>query len=127
MKKHHVILALVGIFLLVAVLTNPNQDRHKEIINRELTAYMQKSMQESLTETSNEWRLAGQALGMMLGGAVIDRIIDNLVSTNNFVLFSTSKITWAGETQTIGIGVFGNVFITNKLEDALNNALLDYQ
>jgi hypothetical protein len=124
MKKNYLILIIIGVIVFVAILTNPNADRHKEVIKNKLNSYIQKSMKESLTETDNEWEQAGQALGMMLGGALIDRIIDNLVSTDNYVLFSTTKISWEGETKIIGIGAFGNVFITNKLDEAMNEGLL---
>lgn len=127
MKKNYLILAIVGVVILVAILTNPNQDRHKEVIKNKLNTYMQKSMKESQTKTDNEWEKAGQALAMMFGGALVDKIIDNLVSTDNYVLFSTTKISWEGETKIIGIGAFGNVFITNELDKAMNKGLLKNQ
>lgn len=125
MKKNYLYYAIIGAIILVAILTNPNQDRHKEVIKNKLNSYMQKSMKQNLTETDNVWAQAGQALGMMLGGALVDRIIDNLVSTDNYVLFSTTKISWEGETKVIGIGAFGNVFITNKLDEAMNEGFLE--
>lgn len=124
-EKELFIFAIIGAIILVAILTNPNQDRHKEVIKNKLNSYMQKSMKQNLTETDNVWAQAGQALGMMLGGALVDRIIDNLVSTDNYVLFSTTKISWEGETKVIGIGAFGNVFITNKLDEAMNEGFLE--
>lgn len=127
MKKNYLVLAIVGVIVFVAILTNPNQDRHKEVIKNKLNSYLQKSMKESLTKSDNEWEQAGQALGMMFGGALVDRIIDNLVSTDNFVLFSTTKISWEGETKIIGIGAFGNVFMTSKLDEAMNEGLLKDQ
>lgn len=127
MKKSYLIFAVFGLITLVAVLTNPNQERHKEVIKNKLNVYMQKSMKENLTQSNNEWEQAGQALGMMFGGALVDRIIDNLVSTDNYVLFSITKITSDGQTNVIGVGAFGNVFITGELEDALNEGLLENQ
>ncbi|MCO5232344.1 MAG: DUF4359 domain-containing protein [Chitinophagales bacterium] len=127
MKRNYLILAIVGIVALIAILTNPNQDRHKEVIKNKLISYMQNSMNESSSESKNEWEKAGQALGLIFGGALVDIIIDNLVSTDNYILFSTTKISWDGETKVIGIGAFGNVFITNKLEEAMNEGLLKNQ
>ncbi|MES2654901.1 MAG: DUF4359 domain-containing protein [Bacteroidota bacterium] len=124
MKKNYLMIAIVSVIILVAILTNPNQDRHKEVIKNKLQAFMQKSMKENLTETNDNWEQAGQALGMVLGGALINRIIDNLVSTDNYVLFSTTKISWEGETKVIGIGAFGNVFLTGNLDEAMNEELL---
>jgi len=107
-------------------LTNPNQDRHKEVIKNKLNSYMQKSMNPEGDESENEWEQVGQALGMMIGGTLVENVIDNLVSTDNYILFSTTKINWDGKSRIIGIGAFGNVYITNKLEEALDKGLLKY-
>lgn len=87
---------------------------------------MQKSMNPEGDESENEWEQVGQALGMMIGGTLVENVIDNLVSTDNYILFSTTKINWAGKSRIIGIGAFGNVYITNKLEEALDKGLLKY-
>lgn len=121
MKKNYTVLIAIGLILLVAVLTNPNQDRHKEVLKAKLNSYVQKSMSEGLSESDNEW---GQAFGMMLGGALIDGIISNVVTTDNYVVFSTTKMTWEGESKVIGVGAFGNVFLTSKIDEALDEGLL---
>jgi hypothetical protein len=124
MKKTNVFLVVIGLILVVAVLTNPNQDRHKEVIRSKFNSYMQKSMSDGLSKSQNEWEQAGQVLGMMLGGALIDGIISNIVTTDNYVIFSTTKINWEGESKVIGVGLFGNVFLTSKIDEALDEGLL---
>ncbi len=121
MKKNYLIFAIIGTTFFIAILTNPNQDRHKEVIKNKINSYMQKAMKQDITQTGSK---LGQAIGMMMGGALVDRIVDNLVSTDNYVLFSTTKISWEGEMKVIGIGAFGNVFVTNKLDEAMNEGLL---
>ncbi len=124
MKKKSVFIAIIALIILIAVFTNPNQDRHKEVIKNKLNSYMQEPIKENLNETDNNTEQAGKALGMMLFGAFIDRVIDNLISTDNYVLFSTTKITWDGKTKIIGIGAFGNVYLTGKLDEMLDEGLL---
>ncbi|HMW13752.1 MAG: DUF4359 domain-containing protein [Chitinophagaceae bacterium] len=126
MKKNQLIIVIVSVVILIAILTNPNQDRHKEVIKNKLNSYMQKSMNPEGDESENEWEQVGQALGMMIGGTLVENVIDNLVSTDNYILFSTTKINWDGKSRIIGIGAFGNVYITNKLEEALDKGLLKY-
>lgn len=121
MKKNYVIAGIIGLLVLVAVFTNPNQDRHKEVIKAKLTTYMQKSLKESMSDSENNF---GQAIGLVFGGIIIDQIVENLITTDNYVLFSATKLTWEGEAKTIGIGAFGNVFVTKQLDDALNEGLL---
>ena len=125
MKTNTIILFLLSILFLAAVLTNPNLERHKEVIKGKVIVHLQKSVKEGLNDSSNEWKQAGQAIGMMLGGVFINGLLDNLVTTDNYVLFSTTKISWQGESRVIGIGVFGNVFITGEFEKTLNEGLLE--
>ncbi len=125
MKKSHIIIALIGFVLVIAAVTNPNQDRHKEVIKVKLNAYMQKAMSDKFSETDDEWEKAGQTFGMMFSGAIVDGIVANVVSSDNYILFSTTKIAWGGDTKVIGIGAFGNVFVNNELDDALDKGLLN--
>ena len=125
MKKNLISTLFLILIVLVAIFTNPGSERHKETIKSKLNIYLQKVMKDNLKEASEEEQQAGQAIGMLLGGAIIDRIIDNTLSTNNYLLFSTTKISWEGETKIIGIGAFGNVFLTGKLDEALNQGLLE--
>lgn len=124
MKKSYLIFAAIGLIVLVAILTNPNEDKHKEVMKSKANSYMQKYIKGSLTETDSEQEQAGQGLGMMLGGVLVDRIIDNIVSVNNYILFSTTEISWDGQTKVIGVGAFGNVYVTSKLDEAMNEGLL---
>ncbi len=124
MKIIHIGLFVIGLMLLLAILTNPNQDRHKEVVKAKLNSYMQKSISEGLSGTGNEFEQAGQALGVMLGGPIIDGVISNIVTTDYLVIFSTTKISWEGESKVIGVGAFGNVFLTRELDEALEDGLL---
>jgi hypothetical protein len=119
MKKKYIFLLFGCLFLLIAILTNPNQDRHKEVVKNKLNTIMQKAMKDGLKNSDSGAEQLGSALGLMLGGALLDRMIETMVSTDNYVLFSTTKITWDGKSKLIGIGVFGNVFISDKIDEAI--------
>lgn len=125
MKRKFSVLIVLGLVVLVAVLTNPNQDRHREVLKAKVVSYMQKSMSDGLTDSEIDLENAGQAVGMMLGGALIDGVISNIVTTNNYVLFSTTNVIWEGESRVIGVGAFGNVFLTKEIDEALNEGVLD--
>jgi len=123
MKKNLFVLT-IGLIALTAFFTNPNQNRHKEEIKNKVTSIIQKSKNEPSNKSDGGLEQAGQALGMMIGGAIIDGIIDNIISTDNYILFSTTKLNWDGNTRIIGFGAFGNVFISNKLDEAVKEVLL---
>ena len=119
MKNKHIGLVFVGLLFIVAVITNPNQDRHKEVVKNKLNVLMQKAVKDSFKNSDSGAEQIGSALGLMLGGAMLDRMIESMVSTDNYVLFSTTKISWEGKTKLIGIGAFGNVFISDEIEESL--------
>ena len=125
MKTNYITLAIISLIVLVAVLTNPDQNRHKEVIKTKLITYLQKSLDKDQAETRDEWKQANHALGIMLGGIIVEKVLENFMSIDNYVVFSTTKITWEGESRVIGIGAFGNVFLTRELDEALEKGLLE--
>ena len=116
MKKSIII---CSVFVVIAAITNPNQSRHKEVLEDKIKTYMQKSIKN---QGSDEFV---SLFGNLLGNVIVSKLIDTFVSTDNYILFSTTKLTWQGETKVIGIGAFGNVFITKQLSDALDKGLLE--
>jgi hypothetical protein len=121
MKNKYIFLLFGCLFLLIAVLTNPNRERHKEVVKSKLNVIMQKAMKDGLKNSDSGAEQLGSALGLMLGGALLDRMIETMVSTDNYVFFSTTKLTWEGKSKLIGIGAFGNVFISDKIDEALKD------
>lgn len=125
MKKGYVALLIIGLFVLIAALTNPTPERHKEAVKTKFKEYLQKSMKDSTNLSEDESDKVGLAFGMLIGNAIIEPIVNSLISTDNYIVFSTTKITWDGKTRVIGLGAFGNVFITKKIDNALDQGLLD--
>jgi len=119
MQNKHITLIITGVLLIIGALTNPTQDRHKEAVKNKLNVIMQKSIKDSMKNSDSGAEQIGSALGLMLGGAILDRMIESTISSDNYVLFSTTKATWEGKTKIIGVGVFGNVFISDEIDKAL--------
>ena len=114
MKTKHITIALIILLVIIAVFTNPATELHKEKVRGELKAYMQKSMAEKGSDDT------GTAFANLLGGVLVDRIVDNAITTDSFVLFSITKISWQGEEKRIGFGAFGNVWLSRDVNKALN-------
>lgn len=124
MKNNYIVLALIGFIVILAVLTNPNQDRHKEVLKSKLNTILQQSLSDEFSDTTNVWNETIQGFGTVFGNLIIDGIISTTLSTDNYLVFSTTKITYEGDAKIIGIGAFGNVFITSKLDEAVKEGLL---
>lgn len=124
MKKNSLVVLLIfGVIVVIAMLTNPNQQQHKDAVKSKLNVYMQKSLKSNANKANNRWEEMGQNLGAMFGGVLVEQTINNLVSSDNFILFSLTNMTWEGESKTIGFGFMGNVFLSSKIDEALKNSL----
>ena len=122
MNKTILFLVFIGI---IAVLTNPNKENHKEAIKDKFSQHLQNTMKESLGNTDTGIEQAGQALGLVIGTALADTFIDKLISSDNYLFFSTTKLNWEGKSKIIGIGAFGNVFISKQLNEKLSSDFLE--
>ena len=121
MKNKHLKLVIVSIILIVAALTNPSQEKHKEVVKNKLNSHMQ----QSITNNPKINTGLGHALGGAIFGGLVNGVVEIIVSRENYVLFSTTKINWAGQTKVIGVGAFGYVYVTRELDEALDEGLLN--
>lgn len=119
MKTKQIAIFVFATILLIAVLTNPSQENHKEKVKNTFTEYFQKSLKESQLESENNFA----ALGSLLGESLIKTMIENTITRDNYLIFSLTKITYKSEEKIIGYGVFGNVFLSDKVEDTFNKNL----
>ena len=105
------IFAIVGIIiLLVAVFTNPKEEK----VNKELAIKAKEILKKQLQYKQDD----AVDLGMMLfGDRVIEEFIGSYISTNNYYLFTLSKINWNGESISVATGAFGKVWISPKLDE----------
>jgi hypothetical protein len=46
---------------------------------------------------------------MLVGNTIYETIADNIVSSENYILFSLTQVSIAGESKIIVYGLFGNV------------------
>lgn len=117
--KTKYILAIIGAIALIAIFTNPSNDDHKEAVKNELNSILQKNIKQESTETDG----ALQTISLMLGGVILDSFVDNIVRSENYILFSITKMSLGSDVKVVGIGAFGNVFISDKIEEAIEDNL----
>jgi hypothetical protein len=63
------------------------------------------------------------ALEMLVGNTIYETLVDNVVSSENYILFSLTQISIAGESKIIGYGLFGNVYLDKSLDKAFEQFL----
>lgn len=119
MKTKQIIVIVLVAFLIIAIFTNPNKDTHKEEVKSKFTESYQKSLEANSTSGNSGL----EALGNLLGTSLINTFIENNVSCDNYLLFSITKITYEGESKSIGLGFLANVFLSSKVDESLNKNL----
>jgi hypothetical protein len=105
------IFALLGVvIMLTAVFTNPS----KEKINDKLTLKAKEILKNKLDYEHKD----AVDFGMMLfGDQVVKEFVNNYTHTDNYYLFSLTKINWNSEEVVIGGGAFSQVWISDKIDE----------
>lgn len=116
MKTKQIVLITMIVILIIVIFTNPNLTAHKEKVKSTIITFYQKQLKENQTSSNNGF----EALGSLLGTSLINTMVENGVSCDNYLLFSITKFTYEGQEKSIGYGVLGNVFLSSKIEDAFN-------
>lgn len=93
MKSKQISILIVVSLLLIAIFTNPNQAAHKEKVKLTITAFYQKQLKKNETTSNNGF----EALGSLLGTSLINTMIENSVSSDNYLIFSVTKMTYDGQ------------------------------
>lgn len=123
MKKSNIILFFIGFVFLIAALTNPAPEKHKEHLKNQLILYAQKSIKQNRNQSDikevTEWSL----FEGIFQDAMAKGMINSLVTTDDYVFFSITKFQWDGEITTIGFGAFGNIFLSRKLKKHMDDFL----
>ena len=116
MQTKHLIIAIIFLISLLAVLTNPTPERHKEAFKNKIYEYLQRPITEDLTKAKTRGEEMVLSAELLFGSKIIDMILDNLISSDNYLLFSTTKISFEGKSKIIGYGAFGNIFLSEELD-----------
>lgn len=106
MKK--IVLSIIGFVIFLFILTNPSEEKHEKAFMSKINT----SSYNSITEPDDDWGRAGQAFGNMIGDALVIKV----VSADNYIFFSVTKINYGGSSRIVGMGILGVVIITEEFE-----------
>ena len=123
MKTKFLILLTISLLITCAIATNPSPERHKEAFKNKIYQYLHEPLSETLSNTKTIQDESIFALEMLVGNTIYETLVDNLVSSENYILFSLTQISIAGESKIIGYGLFGNVYLDKSLDKAFEQFL----
>lgn len=87
MKTKHFIVIGISIILLIAIITNPDTNRHKEEVKSKIHEYLQNSLANDVNEADDKWSKANKLFGNLLGETMINNMVNTMISSNNYILF----------------------------------------
>jgi hypothetical protein len=106
------------VFIAIAlILTNPDRAKHSAAVKEILTKEFHKTMTDEIQTSKNSYQRANAGIGLLLGATLIDKIIDGYIDSENFYLFSLTKLNVEGTNRTIGFGILGKVYVSDKLKE----------
>lgn len=94
---------IVLVVTFIAIITNPKKQQHIDKVKE----YAIKELPKFQNIDTNDAEAAGSVIGWNIGMAYLE----NIVSVDNYLLFSLTKLNYKGKSRIIGIGAFGNVWI----------------
>lgn len=112
MQTPKVLLLVIAVLLVVLLITNPKPPEHKEAVKESLIDEFHK---DKGAEMKDGW----DAFGMALSGMLIDKMVDNFVGSDNYLLFSTTKLRVKEKSEVVGVGLLGKVFLFPQTKEGI--------
>ena len=121
-KSHTGCIVFLLLFIILAgamVVTNPDKERHTQVISERMGSIIEATLlpqQQSQPDNLGEALIRGgiDILKDIFGSKTTQNAIASLLDYHNYYLFSTTSIQLFEKSQTISIGVFGHVITLNE-------------
>ncbi len=111
-KTVFITLLLVGVFLLMAF-TRPDRQQHCQAVTEQVEKAVNQFSDENMPQNKGLSAI-GSAISRVIVGAVTEPLVDSYIDYHNYVVCSTSTITYHGQTKMLSFGMFGNVVTIDK-------------
>lgn len=116
MSKTRIIALLGVVILLGAILTNPSEEEIKDKLTHQSKVILKKQLDAENRDVLD--------FGMaVFGEQVVQQFLSSYTHTENFYLFSLTRMSWNGEKIVIATGAFNQVWINPNLEDKAGQLL----
>ncbi|WP_128332036.1 DUF4359 domain-containing protein [Apibacter sp. HY039] len=129
MKFRYIFLILLLVITSALYFTNPDEASCRDFIkNKVITIFDEKLNQELDKIEDPNVKLFGKLSKNFIPvvqDRLVDEIIDKRFERKNFFLFSTLRVLYQNQWQTVGFGIFNKVYLFPQVEDELQK--LDFK
>jgi hypothetical protein len=112
--KYIIVIALLAILYA----SNPSLEDHQNAVKEKISKIIKSQIptDEKTTSTVGE---IGTAIGTLFGNSVLESIAKEVVKKKDYFFFSLTSVEYNGYNKVIGIGIMGNVHISEEVEKEL--------
>ena len=110
------IIAIALLAILYA--SNPTLADHQNAVKEKISKLI-KSENPSEEKSTNLLSEVGSAIGAMFGDSLVEGIVKEVVKRKDYFFFSLTSVEYNGYDKVIGIGILGNVHISEEVEKEL--------
>ena len=111
------------VICLLAILyaSNPSLEDHQNAVKEKISKIIKSQMptDEKTTSTLGE---IGTAIGTLFGNSLLEGIAKEVVKKKDYFFFSLTSVEYNGNEKVIGIGILGNVHISEEVEKELKKS-----
>jgi hypothetical protein len=121
---NNVVAVIIAIVLLgVLAVSNPKLEEHQRAMRFKIEKIVDREFGNSNSSSSSSSTLEtiASGIGSMLKTSIIDGIVKEYVKRKDYLLFSLTTVEINNEPKIVGIGLLGNVFISEKVDDEVRN------
>jgi hypothetical protein len=108
------------VICLLAILyaSNPSLEDHQNAVKEKISSLI-KSQNTSDEKSTTILGEVGSAIGALFGNTLVEGIVKEVVKKKDYFFFSLTSIEYNGNQKVIGIGILGNVHISEEVEKEL--------
>jgi len=120
MKKFlSAIVSLFTLVLLLAIISNPDSDDHVTAVKGKVMEKVE-GLLNNYSHPPKVWQELLAALTTVAGREWVDQKINLAISTENYILFSLTKLTVKDKSAIVSVGMFGEVWMISEGLEAMD-------
>lgn len=115
--KKVIYLVIVVAVVLVAVVTCPDKQAHRDAVMDEVNTAIGSQLKESTGLGDTELEQGLSLIGSTIASKMIESAFESSFKVNNYFVFSTGELTYDGQSKTVSVGFLGHVFTSLNAGD----------
>ncbi len=120
---NNVVSIIIAIVLLgVLAVSNPKLEEHQRAMRFKIEKIVDREFgTSSSSASSSTLENIAAGIGSMLKSSIIEGIVNESVKRKDYLFFSLTTVEINNDPKIVGIGILGNVFISEKVDDEVRN------